>query len=60
MALKGQEMIYELIQTVEEFLYEHNKPATKSFYEEMVIRKREKELQERRAKEMEREKEVGG
>ena len=34
--LLGGEMIYELCQHVQEFLYQHNKPPTKSFYEQRL------------------------
>lgn len=37
--LKGQEMIYELAQTVQAFLHKYNKPPSKSFYEEMLIQR---------------------
>lgn len=44
-AKKGEEVILELVQMVESFLYDNNKPASVSFYEEMLIRqKREQEL----------------
>ncbi|ALC47839.1 Gcn2 [Drosophila busckii] len=44
--LRGEVMIYELAQTVQAFLLEHNKPPTGSFYDEMLQQKekREKEL----------------
>lgn len=35
--LKGEVMIFELAQTVQSFLHNHNKPPTKSFYDEMVL-----------------------
>lgn len=46
--LKGKEMIYELCQDVQEFLYEQNKPPTKSFYEQRLENKlkMEKQLEE--------------
>lgn len=56
--LKGEVMIFELAQYVQVFLHEHNKPATKSFYEEMVIRQQEKEQLEKEAKQNEKEREV--
>jgi hypothetical protein len=36
--LKGREMIFELCQEIQDFLYHHNKPPaiTKSFYEQRV------------------------
>ena len=49
-ALKGEEMVFQLSQHVQEFLHRHNKPASKSFYDEMLQRqkeKKEKDLQER-------------
>lgn len=44
--LKGEVMIFELAQHVQVFLHDHNKPGTKSFYEEMLLRKEEKEKEE--------------
>lgn len=44
--LKGGEMIYELCQDVEEFLYLHNKPPAKSFYEQRLENKLNLEKQE--------------
>lgn len=41
--LQGEEMIFQLCQHVEEFLHRHNKPASKSFYDEMLQRQKEKE-----------------
>jgi eukaryotic translation initiation factor 2-alpha kinase 4 len=35
-SLIGREMVYELCQLVQEFLYDHNKPPTKSFYEQRL------------------------
>ena len=34
--LLGKEMIYELCQHVQEFLYLHNKPPAKSFYDQRI------------------------
>ncbi|XP_056630081.1 eIF-2-alpha kinase GCN2 [Diorhabda sublineata] len=51
--LKGEEMIFQLSQFVEEFLHKHNKPASKSFYEEMLERRREQEMKELQAKQLE-------
>lgn len=44
--LRGEVMIYELAQTVQAFLLQHNKPPTGSFYDEMqqAKMKREQEL----------------
>lgn len=39
--LKGEVMVFELAQHVQKFLHLHNKPAFKSFYEEMVTRQHE-------------------
>lgn len=45
--LQGEEMIFQLAQYVQEFLHQHNKPETKSFYEEMLNRlKEEKKAEE--------------
>lgn len=46
--LVGQEIIFQLSQYVEEFLHRHNKPPSKSFYDEMLHRRKiehEKDLQ---------------
>lgn len=56
--LKGEVMIFELAQCVQVFLHEHNKPATKSFYDEMVIRQQQKEQLEKEAKQIEKDREV--
>ncbi len=34
--LLGDEMIYLLCQHIQEFLYQHNKPPAKSFYEQRL------------------------
>ena len=39
-------MILELAQQVEKFLHAHNKPPTKSFYDDMMSRKKLQEEQE--------------
>lgn len=36
---KGQEIIYDLAQTVESFLHKHNKAPSGSFYDQMLIEK---------------------
>ncbi|XP_050510024.1 eIF-2-alpha kinase GCN2 isoform X1 [Diabrotica virgifera virgifera] len=54
--LVGEEMIFQLCQLVEEFLHKHNKPASKSFYEEMLERRKEQEIKESHARQMELEK----
>ncbi|XP_051161013.1 eIF-2-alpha kinase GCN2 [Leptopilina boulardi] len=56
LALKicGEVMIFELTQHVRKFLCEHNKPGTRSFYEEMMLTKQEKikyEMEEKKLKE---------
>ncbi|CAG9859480.1 unnamed protein product [Phyllotreta striolata] len=51
--LKGEEMIFQLSQITQEFLHKHNKPASKSFYEEMLERQKEKELMETQARKLE-------
>lgn len=56
--LKGEEMIFQLAQHVQEFLHRHNKPGTKSFYEEMLTRKKEEEQKIKMAREMEQNREV--
>lgn len=50
----GEVMIFELTQHVRKFLCEHNKPGTRSFYEEMMLTKQEKikyEMEEKKLKE---------
>nr|CAI5829716.1 unnamed protein product [Callosobruchus analis] len=51
--LKGEEMIFQLAQCVEEFLHRHNKPTTKSFYDEMLKRQKEKEEKDLQARQLE-------
>lgn len=55
---KGEEMIFQLCQYVEEFLHKHNKPGMKSFYDEMLQKQREKKLQEEMQKQRENDKQV--
>lgn len=43
-------MIFELANAVQVFLHDHNKPGTKSFYEEMLLLKKEKEKEEQKKK----------
>lgn len=52
-AYEGTEMIFELCQHVREFLHIHNKPAMKSFYDEMLQKQEEKKLQEQQQKQLE-------
>lgn len=56
--LKGEVMIFELAQHVQAFLHEHNKPGTKSFYEEMLSRQKEREQIKMRAQKLEEDREV--
>jgi hypothetical protein len=44
----GQEMIYELCQEAQDFLYKHNKPPAKSFHDQMMENQRLIELGDRR------------
>ncbi|CAH1116543.1 unnamed protein product [Phaedon cochleariae] len=50
---KGEEMIFQLSQDVQEFLHKHNKPGAKSFYDEMLKRQKEKEEKDLIAKQLE-------
>ncbi|XP_017783992.1 PREDICTED: eIF-2-alpha kinase GCN2 [Nicrophorus vespilloides] len=50
--LLGEVMIFQLCEEVKEFLYEHNKPAPISFYEEMVLRKHQQEMKEIEAQQL--------
>ncbi|KAL1501167.1 hypothetical protein ABEB36_006549 [Hypothenemus hampei] len=52
---KGEEMIFQLCQHVQEFLHRHNKPAMKSFYDEMLQTQKEKKIEEEMQKQLERE-----
>ena len=36
----GREMVYDLCQDIQDFLYLHNKPPAKSFHEQMLDNKR--------------------
>lgn len=49
----GEEMIFQLCQHVQEFLVLHNKPTSKSFYDEMLQRRREEEQKDLAAKQRE-------
>lgn len=57
--LKGEEMIFQLSQFVQEFLHHHNKPSSKSFYDEMLERQKEKEQKDLQAKKSEQDRQVG-
>ena len=43
-SLIGKEMVYELCQEIQEFLYEHNNPPLKSFYDQMLDNKKKQEF----------------
>lgn len=45
--LLGEVMIYELAQTVRDFLLQHNKPPKGSFYDEMLQAKQKREQEEK-------------
>ncbi|XP_061166164.1 eIF-2-alpha kinase GCN2-like [Saccostrea echinata] len=53
---KGEEMLLQIAQHVQQFLHAHNKPPAKSFYEEMMMNKRKQEEQkeEEQRKELEK------
>ncbi|EDW16491.1 eIF-2-alpha kinase GCN2 [Drosophila mojavensis] len=53
--LLGEVMIYELAQTVRDFLLQHNKPPKGSFYDEMLQAKQKREQEE---KDLQRQKET--
>lgn len=57
--MRGEEMIFQLAQHVQEFLHRHNKPGIKSFYEEMLIRQKEEEQKHKQAEQLERDRKVG-
>ncbi|OWF52320.1 Eukaryotic translation initiation factor 2-alpha kinase 4 [Mizuhopecten yessoensis] len=42
-SLKGEVMLLELAQVIQQYLHKHNRPPAKSFYEEMMFNKREQE-----------------
>ncbi|XP_066249145.1 eIF-2-alpha kinase GCN2 isoform X1 [Euwallacea similis] len=50
---KGEVMIFQLCQHVEEFLHQHNKPAMKSFYHQMVLQEEEKKREEEQQRKLE-------
>ncbi|KAF5288488.1 hypothetical protein FQA39_LY15417 [Lamprigera yunnana] len=56
-SLLGEVMIFELAQYTQSFLYQHNKPGFKSFYEEMLNRQKAEEQQLEQAKQMKRNRE---
>lgn len=47
-------MIFQLAQLVQEFLHRHNKPGIKSFYEEMLNRRKEEEQKHKQAQQLEK------
>lgn len=51
--LVGEEMIFQLAQYVQEFLHKHNKPASKSLYEEMLRGQKEQQEKDLQAQEIE-------
>ncbi|KAK5647909.1 hypothetical protein RI129_002801 [Pyrocoelia pectoralis] len=55
--LLGEVMIFELAQFTQSFLYQHNKPGFKSFYEEMLNRQKAEEQKLKQAKQLERDRE---
>ncbi|XP_031334945.1 eIF-2-alpha kinase GCN2 isoform X2 [Photinus pyralis] len=55
--LLGEVMIFELAQHTQSFLYRHNKPGFKSFYEEMLNRQKAEEQKLKQAKQLERDRE---
>lgn len=57
-SMKGEEMIYQLAQHVQEFLHRHNKPGIKSFYEEMLNRQKEEEQKHKQAELLEKDRKV--
>lgn len=56
--LKGEEMIFQLSQYVQEFLHKNNKPASKSFYDEMLERHKEQEEKDKQAQQIEQDRQV--
>lgn len=58
--LIGQEMIFQLCQYVQEFLHQHNKPPAKSFYDEMLHRRKVEQERDLQAQQIEQDREVFG
>lgn len=56
--LIGQEMIFQLCTYVQEFLHEHNKPPSKSFYDEMLHRRKVEQERDLQAQQIEQDREV--
>jgi translation initiation factor 2-alpha kinase 4 len=48
-------MVFALCQHVQTFLHAHNKPPTKSFYDEMLLNQQREELKKAKAIEKQRE-----
>lgn len=55
--LKGEVMIFELAQHVQAYLHEHNKPGSKSFYDEMLNRQKQQEQLQQEARKLEEDRE---
>lgn len=56
--LVGQEMLLQLCQYVQEFLHQHNKPPSKSFYDQMHQRKKVEHERDLQAQQIELERKV--
>lgn len=56
--LVGQEMIFQLCQHIQEFLHQHNKPPPKSFYDEMLHRRKVEQERDIHAQQMEQDRQV--
>lgn len=56
--LVGEEMIFQLSQYVQEFLHKHNKPTSKSFYDEMLQRQKEQQEKDLQAQKIEEDRQV--
>lgn len=50
--LKGEEMIFDLCQTVQSFLHDHDAPPPLSFYDQMLLNKQQKDEEEKNQKKM--------
>lgn len=57
-SLVGQEMIFQFSQFIEEYLHIHNKPPSRSFYDEMHHRRKVEQERDLQAQQIEQDRQV--